>query len=242
MKFNALTYNMSWATQSNKVLGSEADFVKACQKKYVNGGKTCNENAIKGLKTLKDIHLMGIQEVNSKIESKIKKVLPKLKKYERGNIGMSTVSILWDTSIFGRLIDKVVFNLYEDSDSRPCLILLTKKGKDFFLLINIHAHWNFKYLIHYLSKNLSKLDNQLIKEKFKDKNTKIIVMGDFNDDKYQITKTKPLSFRINKKKIYLKHNKPKKQLKMYIPKFFNKKNQNNLMYSDHKPVVSELEI
>ena len=32
MLVNVLTYNMSWAAQVNKVLGSEADFVEACQK------------------------------------------------------------------------------------------------------------------------------------------------------------------------------------------------------------------
>ena len=32
MNINVLTYNMSWATQINKSLGSEADFVKECQK------------------------------------------------------------------------------------------------------------------------------------------------------------------------------------------------------------------
>jgi len=275
MKINVLTYNMSWATQINKVMGSESDFVKECQRLYKKGGKTCNENAIQGIKTLKNIHLMGIQEVNSKIEPKIKKVQSKLKNYERGSFGNSTVSILWDPSIFGKCIDKLVFNLSESNDSRPCLILLTKKNNQFFLLINIHASWEFKFLPKYLSKNLSNSENILIKEKFKDKNTKIIVMGDFNDNNCDITKNKPLSFKINKKKLSVKHNKTKKELKkslrsccwhekghkwghytdtgdyiltndqvkqlsMYIPKYFNKKHRNRLMFSDHKPVISEL--
>ena len=34
---NVLTYNISWATQINKTLGSEADFVEACQKTYKKG-------------------------------------------------------------------------------------------------------------------------------------------------------------------------------------------------------------
>ena len=36
MKFNALTYNMSWATQLNKAAGTEKDFVERCQKIYKN--------------------------------------------------------------------------------------------------------------------------------------------------------------------------------------------------------------
>ena len=56
MKINVLTYNMSWATQSNKVLGSEADFVKACQKKYVNLSRCYNYGIqrLLGLRSLTD--------------------------------------------------------------------------------------------------------------------------------------------------------------------------------------------
>ena len=192
MKINVLTYNLSWATQINKVLGSEADFVKECQKLYKNGGKTCTENAIKGIQNLKEIHLMGIQEVNSNIESKIKKIQPNLKKHQRGTYGRSTVSILWDPNIFGKLTHKMVFNLCNEKESRPCLILLTQKDDQFFLLINIHASWEFKLLPKYLTKHLSNSKNIFIKEKFKDKNTKIIVMGDFNDNNCDITKKKTI--------------------------------------------------
>lgn len=278
MNINVLTYNMSWATQVNKVLGSESDFVKECQRLYKNGGKKCNEDAINELEKLPEINLMGIQEVNSKIEPKIKRIQTKLKKFERGTFGQSTVSILWDPNIFGKLISKLCFNLSGDNDSRPCLILLTQKDDNFFLLINVHASWEFKLLSRYLTRNLSKLKKEdIIREKIKDKDIKIIVMGDFNDDKCEITKNKPLTFKINRKKLTLKHNKTKKELKkslksccwheknhkwghfdspgdyiltnkniqqlsMYIPENFNKKRRNKLMFSDHKPVLSEIMI
>ena len=212
MKINVLTYNMSWATQINKIMGSESDFVKECQRLYKKGGKTCTKNAIHGIGSLKEIHLMGIQEVNSKIEPKIRKVQPKLKKYERGTYGSSTVSLLWDPLIFGELIDKMVFNLCKPNESRPCLILLTQKDDQFFLLINLHASWEFNLLPKFLSKNLSLSKNKLIKGKFKDKNTKIIVMGDFNDNECKINKRKPLTIKINKKKILVKHNKTSSEL------------------------------
>ena len=95
-------------------------------------------------------------------------------------------------------------------------------------------------------------------------------MGDFNDNNYNITKKTPLTFRINGKKLSLKHKLSKrrlkkrlrtccwksfsltgdyiltnnrvKQLKMYIPKYFNSKNPRDLMFSDHKPVLSEIVI
>ena len=38
----------------------------------------------------------------------------------------------------------MVFNLCNEKESRPCLILLTQKDDQFFLLINIHASWEFK--------------------------------------------------------------------------------------------------
>lgn len=47
ISINVLTYNMSFATQVNKSIGSEKDFVERCQKKYKKGGIQCNTNAIK---------------------------------------------------------------------------------------------------------------------------------------------------------------------------------------------------
>ena len=78
IKINILTYNISWATQINKVLGSEADFVKNCQKMYKNGGLKCNENAINNLKIIDEkdkIDLIALQEVNSEVEKTIMKYI-----------------------------------------------------------------------------------------------------------------------------------------------------------------------
>ena len=75
---NVLSYNMSWATQVNQVMGSEANFVEACKNTYTQGGFKCTLNAIKNIKTLPKLDLMCIQEVNSNVEDKIKKVQPNL--------------------------------------------------------------------------------------------------------------------------------------------------------------------
>ena len=208
---NALTYNMSWATQVNKVLGSEWDFVEACQKKYKDGGIKCNENAIKKLKSLKKVHLMGIQEVNSRIENKISKVQPLLNKYKRGKIGLSTVSIMWDSNVFGNVKEQLLFNL-SSNDDRPCLILLTKKGNDTFLLINFHSPYRMKGLKDSLSKEISSSNKEMIKKSFNDENIKIIVFGNFNDDKGLLNTKKPLKFKVDKKEISVKHIKTKEQL------------------------------
>ena len=208
---NVLTYNMSWATQINKTLGSESDFVEACQEKYPDGGITCNENAIKKLKSLDNIRLMGIQEVNSEIEKKIKKNLPQLDKYKRGKVGLSTVSIMWDSNTFGNLKSYLLFNL-SSTDDRPCLILLTKKNNKKFILMNIHAPWRMEGLKESLSKNISSCNKKLIKKAFRDKDIKIIVLGDFNDDKGLLNINNPLNFIVDKEKISVGHIKNKSQL------------------------------
>ena len=276
MNINVLTYNMSWATQINKSLGSEADFVKECQKLYKQGGLQCHKNAIKKIGLLKPLHLLGIQEVNSKVEPSIQKVQPLLKSYDRGEVTKSdgtivTVSILYDPSIFGKVKHKYTFNLRNRKDPRPCLMILTTNN---FLLINLHSPWETETLATTISKKLS-MKNPIAKHI--NETTKIIVMGDFNDDKSLITKTKPLSIKTKKKTFRVKHiltktqlqdklqsccwhekghqyghfdsagdyiltSKNIKQISMFIPKIFNKKKKKDIMFSDHKPVLSVIKI
>ena len=106
-----LSYNMSWATQINKIAGSEADFVEACQQKFKNGGEGCIDNAISKIGKLPEISLMGIQELNSDLEKKIQKEQPTLSKFERAKFGLASISILWNPQIFGKVIEKYSFNL-----------------------------------------------------------------------------------------------------------------------------------
>lgn len=288
MLINVLTYNMSWATQVNKELGSEKDFVKACRTKYKRGGKQCTDNAVKKIGKLKRLHLMGIQEVNSAIEKKIRLVQPNLRAHERGKIGRSIVSLMWDPIIFGKKQERYSFNLSGKEDDRPCLIVLTQKGKDVFLLINLHSPWVTETLPKILSREIMNSGIKEIINAFSNEDTKIIVTGDFNDDKALITKDKPLTITLkNKRKlknqksknirVKLTHNKTKKQLQtslksccwhesghqwghftdpgdyiltndkvkqrsMKIPKIFDGKKRDKLLHSDHKPVLSTVEI
>jgi len=212
MKVLAMTYNMSWATQKNVPAGSEKDFVEQCRRSYKKGGKQCTENAIQNIGKVGTISLLGIQEVNSKIESKIKKVQPTLKKYERGQLLKSdgnivTITIMWDPLIFGNVTDKYSFNLKNKKDPRPCLVLLTDKN---FVLINLHSTWETKLLHKTLSSKLSKHAN--IRKALEDESTKVIVLGDFNDDTMVITKKKPLTITLRKKKVRVRHTKTKGQL------------------------------
>jgi exonuclease III len=272
-KIRVITYNMSWATQINKTLGSEADFVKECKRLYKKGGIQCTNNAIKKLSKLPKIHLMGIQEVNSKIESKIKKVQPCLAKHIRGKLNKSdgnivSVSILYDPKIFGKVTKEYVFNLRDADDPRPCLMVLTSNN---FLLINLHSPWETETIKETIQTKLS--ENKTFSSSI-NPDTKIIVMGDFNDNKSLITKQKPL---VIFDKIKVTHNKTRKELNeslksccwhekthkyghfdapgdyilinnqllqetMEIPKIFNKKERQHLMFSDHKPVMSVIRL
>lgn len=207
---NVLSYNMSWATQVNKVLGSEADFVEACQKEYKKGGLQCTENAIKNIDKLDKIDLIGLQEVNSDIEKKIMKVQPSLKKFERATFGPAIISIIWNTDVFGNKIYKASLNLMKD-DNRPCLILICKKDDKIFILINLHMPWdiNHKEAIKNLNNYID--NNKIIKKYIDNDNAKIIMMGDFNDPKTTINLKNPLIIKANNKSIKLKYNKSKFQ-------------------------------
>jgi len=202
MLVNILTYNMSWATQVNKVLGSEADFVSACQKEHKKGGFQCIKDAITNIGKLDRLDLVGLQEVNSAIEPKIMKVQPTLRNYERAMPNKAIVSILWNPEIFGEKILSASLNLL-DSDDRPCLILVCKKDNTIYVLLNVHMPHNKKR-----HEAMSKLNNFINKDKNirQYMSEKIIMMGDFNDPKTTIHFNNPLIIRLKNNTIRLKHN------------------------------------
>ena len=210
MLINVLSYNISWATQANKSLGSEKDFVEACKKEYKKGGKQCILNALENISKLPKLDLIGLQEVNSSIEEKIMKIQPLLKEFKRASIGVSNLSILWNPTIFGDLIYEKHFNLIKNDD-RPCLILVLKNKEQIFILINLQLPRSYfmQSAIKILENNIIK--NKTLKNYIFDNNAKIIMMGDFNDVKTTINNTKPIIIKNNNKTIKLKHNKTKKE-------------------------------
>lgn len=214
MKIRVLTYNASWATQINKIAGSEADFVEQCRKTYKNGGKDCTKNAIKNIGKLKPLDLVCLQEVSTPIEDKIMKVQSNLKKYKRGTIGISSVSTLWNPTIFGNLIYDTTVNLVEGkNDFRPCLITLFKNENDYFIVLNLHAPWGYKKTIPNTTKNIKQAinSNSLLKNAFFSNNTKIIACGDFNDANTELSQDKPLIIKEKNHSVKLKYKKGKKE-------------------------------
>jgi endonuclease/exonuclease/phosphatase family metal-dependent hydrolase len=211
MYINVLSYNISWATQINLEEGSEKDFVEQCKKTYKSGGKTCIKKAIGNIKKLDPLDLVGLQEVNSDIETHIMKVQPNLKEYKKGQIGLSCVSILWNPTIFGKIITSHTFNLVNGND-RPCLVIGFDKDNVQYLVINVHMPWFNKR-----DEAIKTLETNL-KSKFKNyinnKNIKIIMLGDFNDSETLLGSIdNPLILKYNNKTTKLSHKKTKKQAK-----------------------------
>jgi len=214
MRIRVLSYNVSWATQINKIAGSEADFVEQCRKSYKNGGKECTKQAILNISTLKALDLICLQEVSSKIEQKIIKAQPSVKNFIRGTVGVSTVSTIWNPDVFGDLMDNVTVNLVKDgSDFRPCLICLFKRKDQYYIIINLHAPWGYKKTIDNSSKIIREAINSipLLKEKFFSNDAKIIVCGDFNDANTVLNKNNPLTISNRSKSVKLRYNKNKEK-------------------------------
>jgi endonuclease/exonuclease/phosphatase family metal-dependent hydrolase len=201
-RINALTYNMSWATQLNKAAGTEKDFVERCQKKYKNGGLNCTNNAIKNIGTLDTLDLMGIQEVSSDLEPRIQRVQKNLEEFVRFKRGTSIVSIMWNPDVFGNIVAKTGIDMaIKSGDNRPALaILLKKKDGSEYIIINLHAPnpLDKAKLQDDIDKLISK--NKKIKVALKNPNTKLIILGDFNDKYTEIHKNNPLKITSNKSK------------------------------------------
>lgn len=253
MKVTALSYNISWANQKNIAAGSEKDFVEMCQKK----GLKCFDNSLKIIEDIDNLHLIGLQEVNTdNLERKIIKNTKYLNSYSRGTIGLSSVSLIWNRDIFGKLKKRRVVNLKE-GDCRPCLIIETEKG---YQLIVAHFPW-----IDY-RKQLNSVYSIIRTHCFSDK-MPTIVLADTNDEFTFISKDNPFKLGRYKLSQGLSKTQLKKELisccwhkkghkfksfaatgdyilapasmmvKNYIPDLYK-----GILASDHRPVLANLNI
>lgn len=190
----ALTYNLSWASQKNVALGSEADFVKQCNS--VN--RNCYGEALKQIAELHKTHkfdIIGIQEVEDpELVTKIIN-LTKLQGFYRGatwnslpnaNI-YSGCAIFWNTKKLGLMKSCKTINLatprVEDNlcDGRTCCIVTTTKNIN---LIVAHFPWVNN------QKDIDKISK--IMDTHISTYGPIIILADTNDSKTLISSKNPL--------------------------------------------------
>ena len=253
MKVTALTYNISWANQKNIVAGSERDFVQMCQDVQIK----CFNNVLKIIKNIKNLHLIGLQEVNTpNLEKKLIKNSNYLNSFERGTVGLSSVSLIWNNKIFGKVKKKKVINLSENDD-RPCIIILTTKR---YQLIVAHFPWIAN------RRELNKVYKLILDNCFSTSYTPVIC-ADTNDSHTLISKNNSFEFGRYKLSQGLTKSELKKDLisccwhekghkymsyidtgdyilapssimvKNYIPDLYR-----DIFASDHRPVLATLNI
>ena len=253
MKITALSYNISWANQKNIAAGSEKDFVEMCQKKKIR----CFNNSLKIIRGIDNLHLIGLQEVNTdNLEKTLIKSNKHLNSYTRGTVELSSVSLIWNSKIFGKLKNKRVINLKE-GDQRPCLIIETVKG---YQLIAAHFPW-----IDY-KRQLNKVYD-LIRLNCFSKSMPTIVLADTNDEYTLISKDSPFKIGSYRLSQGLTRNKLKKELisccwhekghklnsfvatgdyilapASMIVKNYISDSYKDIFASDHRPILADLNI
>ena len=188
----ALTYNLSWASQKNIVAGSEEDFVRQCQS--IN--RNCYEEALKKITELHkefQFDIIGIQEVDHpELVSEICKITG-LKGWSRGATwnseakAYSGCAIFWNIGTLGTMASCKTINLAQlddkkdEWDARTCCIINTTKDIN---LIVAHFPWltsndDVRKISEIISTHISS-------------NGPIIILADSNDSKTFISNDNPL--------------------------------------------------
>ena len=226
MNINALTYNISWATQQNITAGSEKNFVTACQANYgKKGGRVCYEN---GLRKISEhcrnnnlvFHVIGLQEL---VEIDGVDFFTHFKKYSQldnltdcfikkvpGKNKLEKAGLLWDRNKLGIKVKGTVFNLnYHTYDDRACVCVILKKNNIYTILISLHASGdekritkNGKTIVLNRNQSISSQENLINffnknKDIVKRKDTNIIILGDFNDFKVDISNDNPFKITLD---------------------------------------------
>jgi len=191
LPIQALTYNLSWASQENKLAGSEEDFVRRCN----SLNRNCYEEALNKIEELhKEItfDVIGIQEVaDPELVTKIRKKTG-LQGWYRGATwnskakAYSGCAIFWNTGLLGTMASCKTINLAQpddagECDARTCCIITTTNDIN---LIVAHFPWlNNKHDVSNISKIITKHISSY---------GPIIILADTNDSKTLISKENPL--------------------------------------------------
>jgi endonuclease/exonuclease/phosphatase family metal-dependent hydrolase len=193
----ALTYNLSWASQANVVLGSEEDFVRQCK-------KIKRDCYVKALEKIEELHsnytfdVLGIQEVQH--VDLVTTIMEKtnLTGWYRGATWNSEkkvysgCALIWNTITLGTMKTGKTINLAKPDkdnicDARTCCIVTTSKDIN---LIVAHFPWingekDIEAITEIINAHISS-------------NGPIIILTDANDGKTLISKEKPLLIKDKK--------------------------------------------
>lgn len=211
-KVTALTYNLSWASQDNIALGSEADFVEQC--KSIN--RNCYEKALEKIGEIHADHaidVIGIQEVQHK--DLVTEIMKKtnLTGWYRGATWNSMAKVysgcalIWNTNTLGTMKTSKTINLAKPDkdnkcDARTCCIVTTSKDIN---LIVAHFPWINK------AGDIVEISN-IINEHISS-NGPIIILVDANDGNTLISKDTPLLIKDKKISHGLSQDQAKENLK-----------------------------
>lgn len=141
----ALTYNLSFASQKDEVVGSEADFVRECRAR----DRRCYDALIDGLSKLPErIAVAGFQEVvvDEEVQfAKLRRVLPALDQEYVATVWVEAAAALvscmlrWNSSVLGHMRWSTTFDL---DVGRPVGMVVTQtEGGRQFLLVVCHFPW-----------------------------------------------------------------------------------------------------
>ena len=191
LSVHALTYNLSFASQKNVVMGSEEDFVRHCQS--IN--RNCYEEALKKIQELhnkKNFDVIGIQEVEH--ENLVSEICTRtgLKGWYRGATwhseakAYSGCAIFWNTAMLGTMASSKTINLAEpddkgECDARTCCIINTTKDIN---LIVAHFPW-------LKTQDIVRKVSEIITTHISS-NGPIIILADTNDYETFISEEHPL--------------------------------------------------
>jgi endonuclease/exonuclease/phosphatase family metal-dependent hydrolase len=207
----ALTYNLSWASQAKVIDGSEADFVEKCKSKK----RDCYGKAIEKIGVLHRKHkfdVLGIQEVQHvDLVTAIMKETT-LTGWYRGATWNSIAKVysgcalIWNTDTLGTMVSGKTINLVKPDkdnkcDARTCCIVTTSKDIN---LIVAHFPWineqgDIEAITDIINEHISS-------------NGPIIILVDANDSNTFISKDNPLIIK-NKK---LSHGLSQDQAKAHL--------------------------
>jgi len=202
-EITALSYNMSWATQQNIPMGSEADFVEQCHSR----SRMCYNAALQRIKYINDndskIDVIGVQECeDANMETAMTSILPHLTCSYRAGVWNPVVKkfvgalLMWDPKVLGTIKNACTINLTnalkdhndvtQTNDGRPCGIVETTEG---IILIVAHFPWfddtiQKEQLEKFISKNIKRKKRRV-------RENSIIIMADTNDSKTLISKENP---------------------------------------------------